>query len=215
MDSEVELRSEGSRSGRSSSTEEENGDEIQHETTNPDDHSDVSSSERNDETEDDRDRDSVVENGQDDSYSSGERNSEDDEEKDISTHPEPSRTSSRISERKSAYQNESNSPTMNNTSLNISEWMEEIKTNLKLEYRVLMQTVFKDYENMNELKQVLLDTTSMCNEYDNYIAKLCEKMIEVKGTLKQLHMTMNKKLSEEGLKSWMGDSTNYDLGKKV
>ena len=215
MDSEVDLRSEGSRSGRSSSMEEQNGDEIQHEATNPDDHSDVSSSERNDETEDDRDHDSIVENGQDDSYSSGERNSDEEEEKQINGHPEPSTTSSRMSERKSAYQNESNSPTITNTSLNISEWMEEIKTNLKLEYRVLIQTMFKDYENLNELKQVLIDTTSMCNEYDNYIAKLCEKMIEVKGTLKQLHLTMDKKLSEEGLKSWMGDSANYDLGKRV
>ena len=199
MDNEVELRSEGNHSRRRSSSEEQSGDEIQSEATNPHDHSDVSSSEGNDESEDDRDRDSVVESGQDEIYNSGKRNSEDDEEKQICGHSK----------------NESNSPNMSNTISKMSEWMEEIKTNLKLEYRVLIQTMFKDYENLNELKQVLIDTTSMCNEYDNYVEELCEKMSEVKGILKNINITMDKKLSEEGLKSWMGDSANYDLGKKL
>ena len=199
MDGEVECQSEESRSGRSSSNaEEESRDENQHETINTDDHSNNSSSERNEQTLDDSDRDHVVENRQE-SNSSDEENSED----------EPSR----MSKKKLAYQNESISPNMNNTNLDIFEWMENIKTNLKLENRVLIETMFKDYENLNELKQVLIDTTSLCKEYDKHIVELCEKMSEMKVILKHLHVTMDKKLSEEGLKSWMGDSTNYDLGK--
>ena len=209
MNGEMEYQSEGSHSGRSSSTEEESRDENQLETTNTDDHSNASSSERNEQTSD---RDCVGENVKE-SNSSDEENSEDDEEKQTNGHSEPFRTSSRMSENKLAYQNESNSPNMNNANLDISEWMEKIKTNLKLENRVLIQTMFKDYENLNELKQVLIDTTSLCKEYDKHVAELCEKMSDVKGILKNLHVTMDKKLSEEGLKSWMGDSTNYDLGK--
>ena len=209
----MEQRSEGFSSRKSSSTEEQN---LEQETTNTDDHSDDSSLERNNDTEeDDCGRNCVAENGQEGSYSSAEKNSEYGEEKYTDDRSEPSRTSSRMSERKLAYQNGSHFPNVNNTSLDISEWMEEIKTNLKLEHSVLIQTLFKDYENLNELKQVVINTTKMCKEYDNHLTELCEKIREVKGILKNLHVTMDKKLSEEGLKSWMGDSTNYDLGKKV
>ena len=160
----------------------------------------------------------VRENGHDESYGTSEHDEKEiglgHTNQEVNGYSTPSRSSSANSGRRDEYSNGIISPRVPNCNeqLGLTDWIEKVKNNLKAEHRALKQAEFKDYQNLNELKESLKDTVRMCKEHDDHLTVLCTGMGDIRGILKELNNTIDKKLSQEGLKGWISESTDYDTG---
>ena len=178
-------------------------------------------SDHRDESEDNSEEDGGSEgrvNGHDESYSHcgrDENQVEDDStNQQVNGYSTPSRSSSGNSSSRHHYTNGDDSPGGQNGTehLELIGWLEQVKNNLKSEHKVLKQTEFKDYQNLDELKGTLSDTVRMCKEYDDHVAVLSAGMGVIRGVLKDLNSTLDKKLSQEGLKGWIRESSDHETG---
>ena len=98
---------------------------------------------------------------------------------------------------------------------NLAEWILHIKDNLTSEHKILKENHFKDYDNLASFKDLVSETNEMCTEYEEQIMTLCGKMKEVREVLNSLQATIDKKLVEEGLLSWLGENRAHPAGEWI
>ena len=90
---------------------------------------------------------------------------------------------------------------------NLADWILHIKDSLSSEHKALKENHFKDYKNLDSFKGLVAQTDEMCREYEEQIMTLCMKIREVREVLNNLQTTIDKKLVEEGLLSWLPEDT--------
>ena len=159
-------------------------------------------------------------NGHDESYSHSEHDEnqveDDSSNQQVNGYSKPSRSSSGNSSNRDHYTNGGDSCRGQNgpEHLELTDWIEQVKNILKSEHEVLKQIEFKDYQNLDELKETLSDTVRICKEYDDHVAVLSAGMGDLRVVLKDLNSTIDKKLSQEGLKGWLRESSDDETGEK-
>ncbi len=94
----------------------------------------------------------------------------------------------------------------------LSQTFELLTTKLGDEQIVLKDTHFKDYTRLDALKDVLHQTDEVCKEYYDAGAKLAWQMGKMRDILVTIRSTVDKKLGDEGLYSWLADSIAHTAG---
>ena len=94
----------------------------------------------------------------------------------------------------------------------LAKTFEILTEKLVEEHSALKDTHFKDYTRLGDLKQVLGETDNACKSYHEAAKKLTWQVGKVRESLVAIRNSIDKKLGDEGLYSWLTEPLSHPAG---
>ena len=103
--------------------------------------------------------------------------------------------------------------TISDTSLPLADRLSKTLQLLQEEGRLLQESSLKDYERLEHLKDALTCATYIGEEFESNVAGMCRDMGGVREALEDIQASVDKKLTNEGLMSWLSGPAAHPAGK--
>ena len=96
---------------------------------------------------------------------------------------------------------------------NLGQRLSEVAEKLAQEQKTLKETHLKEYNGLPTLQQSLGDTSKLCKEYHETVGQLSGYIGQLRDLLSSIAHTLERKLGDEGLYSWIDGPRAHPAGR--